>query len=86
MPPRTLNFFPVDDLIEIMSMRLGSIWENHHPLTRPSKFVCRVWHILRDYMKWLWRRVIVKMLVVETRQRLFVISVTMKGGVVVFLG
>ena len=35
-------------------------------------------------MKWLWKKVVAKMLAVETGQRWFAISDTMEGGVVVF--
>jgi len=84
VPPPTLNFFPVEDLTERMLMRLGSLWENRRPLTRPSQSVSRVWHVSRDYMKWLWKKVVSKMLAVETGQRWFPISDTMEGHVVVF--
>ena len=84
MPPRTLDFFPVEDLTKRLRMRLGSLWESRCPSTRPSQSAGRVWHIPGDYMKWLWRRVVSKMLAVETGQRWLALSDTMDGGVVVF--
>ena len=84
MTPRTSNFFSVEDLTERLRLLLGSLWENRHPLTRPSQSVGKVFHVPKDYIKWLWWEVVSKMLTVEIGRRWFVLSDSMEGGVVVF--
>ena len=42
VPPRTLDFFPVEDRIERMRKRLGSLWENRSPSSHLSQSTGKV--------------------------------------------